>query len=40
MAIALHAYNAGPARVKGKLFKDKEPNKFAKHVLSEYHKEY
>jgi soluble lytic murein transglycosylase len=39
MAIALHAYNAGPARVKGKLFKDKEPkNKFAKHVLSEYHK--
>jgi len=39
MAIALHAYNAGPAKVKGKLFKDKEPkNKFAKHVLSEYHK--
>jgi soluble lytic murein transglycosylase len=39
MAIALHAYNAGPAKVKGKLFKDKEPkNKFAKHVLNEYHK--
>jgi soluble lytic murein transglycosylase len=39
MAIALHAYNAGQARVKGKLFKEKEPkNKFAKHVLNEYHK--
>ena len=39
MATALHAYNAGPANVRGKLFKDKEPkNKFAKHVLSEYHK--
>ena len=39
MAIALHAYNAGPGKVKGKLFKDKEPkNKFAKHVLSEYRK--
>jgi soluble lytic murein transglycosylase len=38
MAIALHAYNAGPAKVKGKLFNNKEPkNKFAKHVLSEYH---
>jgi soluble lytic murein transglycosylase len=39
MAMALHAYNAGPARVKGKLFENKEPkNRFAKHVLSEYHK--
>jgi soluble lytic murein transglycosylase len=39
MAIALHAYNAGPAKVKGKLFNNKEPkNKFAKYVLSEYHK--
>ena len=39
MAIALHAYNAGPAKVKGKLFKDKEPkNGFAKHVLNEYRK--
>ena len=39
MAIALHAYNAGPAKVRGKLFKDKEPkNKFANHVLSEYRK--
>ena len=39
-AIALHAYNTGPAKVKGKLFnKDNEPkNRFAKHVLSEYHK--
>jgi soluble lytic murein transglycosylase len=39
MATALHAYNAGPARVKGKLFNNKEPkNRFAKHVLSEYNK--
>ena len=39
MATALHAYNAGPAKLKGKLFKDKEPkNKFAKHVLGEYRK--
>jgi soluble lytic murein transglycosylase len=46
-AIALHAYNTGPAKVKkkakatvnAKLFKDKEPkNKFAKHVLQEYHR--
>ena len=39
MAIALHAYNTGPAKVKGKLFKDAEPkNRFAKHVLNEYRK--
>jgi soluble lytic murein transglycosylase len=39
MAIALHAYNTGPAKLKGKLFKDKEPkNRFAKHVLNEYRK--
>jgi soluble lytic murein transglycosylase len=36
-ATALHAYNAGPAKLKKKLFQDKEPkNRFAKHVLSEY----
>ena len=39
MATALHAYNTGPAKLKGKLFKNKEPkNKFSKHVLSEYRK--
>jgi soluble lytic murein transglycosylase len=39
MAIALHAYNTGPAKVKGKLFKNTEPkNRFAKHVLNEYRK--
>ncbi len=38
-ATALHAYNAGPAKLRGKLLKDKEPkSRFAKHVLSEYHK--
>jgi soluble lytic murein transglycosylase len=39
MAIALHAYNTGPAKLKGKVSKDKEPkSRFAKHVLNEYHK--
>ena len=39
MATALHAYNAGPAKLKGKLVSGKElKNKFAKHVLSEYRK--
>jgi len=38
MAVALHAYNTGPAKVKGKLFQENsEPkNKFARRVLSEY----
>jgi soluble lytic murein transglycosylase len=38
MAVALHAYNTGPAKVKGKLFQENsEPkNKFARRVMSEY----
>jgi len=38
MAVALHAYNTGPAKLKGKLFQENsEPkNKFARRVLSEY----
>ncbi|HVN23621.1 MAG TPA: lytic transglycosylase domain-containing protein [Syntrophorhabdales bacterium] len=39
MGTALHAYNAGPAKLRGKLSRDKEPkNRFARHVLNEYHK--
>ncbi len=39
MGTALHAYNTGPAKLKGRLFRDKEPkNRFAKHVLKEYQK--
>jgi len=37
LGLALHAYNTGPAKLKGKLVRADEPtNKFAKRVLKEY----